>query len=103
MRPMSAITEPRCQSGMRSSRKSSFRIRAYENAAKAVRNLTEDVRTLSAAGTLTSVPGIGKGISTAIDELLTTGSIQQLEHLRAQFPPGVRSLMKVPGVGPVMA
>jgi DNA polymerase (family X) len=82
---------------------SSFRIRAYENAAKAVSNLTEDVRALASSGELTNVKGIGKGIAQRIDELLADGRIPYLEELRAQFPSGVRELMRVPGVGPSLA
>jgi DNA polymerase (family 10) len=82
---------------------SSFRIRAYENAAKAVSNLTEDVRALVASDDLTHVKGIGKGIAQRIEELITDGHIVYLDELRAQFPSGVRELMRVPGVGPSLA
>src|SRR5947209_981601 len=79
---------------------SSFRIRAYENASKAVSNLTEDVRTLVANGGITEIKGVGKGIAQRIEELVTDGHIAYLDELREAFPAGVRQLMKVPGVGP---
>lgn len=82
---------------------STFRIRAYENAAKIVGGMTEDVRTIDTEGRLTDIKGIGKGIAERIDELVTTGHIQYLEDLRSQYPSGVRSLMRVPGVGPSLA
>jgi DNA polymerase (family 10) len=82
---------------------STFRIRAYENAAKTLGSLTEDVRTLAAAGKLKQVRGIGGGLAQKIEELLSTGRIQYLEELRSEFPSGVRSLMAVPGVGPSLA
>ncbi|HEX6509237.1 MAG TPA: DNA polymerase/3'-5' exonuclease PolX [Chloroflexota bacterium] len=82
---------------------STFRIRAYENAAKALGNQTEDVRALAASGRLTKVKGVGGGIATRIEELLDTGHISYLEELRAEFPEGVRRLMSVPGVGPSLA
>jgi DNA polymerase (family 10) len=82
---------------------SAFRVRAYQNAARVLGALTEDVRTLAAERKLTDLPGIGKGIAQSIDELLQTGRIQQLEDLQAEFPAGVRSLMSVPGVGPSLA
>lgn len=82
---------------------SSFRIRAYENAAKAVSNLTEDVNALAATGEITTIKGIGKGIAQRIEELLTDGRIPYLDELRAEFPAGVRQLMRVPGVGPSLA
>jgi DNA polymerase (family 10) len=82
---------------------STFRIRAYENASKTLSGLTEDVRTLAATDRLETVKGIGKGIAERIEELLSTGRIGYLEQLRAEFPPGVRMLMSVPGVGPSLA
>jgi DNA polymerase (family X) len=82
---------------------SSFRIRAYENASKAVSNLTEDVRVLAANGEITEIKGIGKGIAQRIEELLESGHIEYLDELREAFPPGVRELMRVPGVGPSLA
>jgi DNA polymerase (family 10) len=82
---------------------SSFRIRAYENASKTLDGLTEDVRTLAATDRLETVKGIGKGIAERIEELLSTGHIAYLEQLRGEFPQGVRTLMRVPGVGPSLA
>jgi DNA polymerase (family 10) len=82
---------------------SGFRIRAYENAAKALGNQTEDVRSLAASGNLVKIKGIGAGIARTIDELLSTGHIVYLDQLRSEFPEGVRRLMSVPGVGPSLA
>lgn len=82
---------------------SGFRIRAYENAAKALGNQTEDVRTLVASGGLVKIKGIGSGIAKTIEELLSTGHIVYLDELRSAFPEGVRRLMSVPGVGPSLA
>lgn len=82
---------------------STFRIRAYENAARALGNMPEDVRTLAAEGRLTEVKGVGDAIAKKVDELLSTGKMEYLEGLRREFPPGVRTLMAVPGVGPSLA
>ena len=49
-----------------------FRIRAYENAARALGNLPEDIRTLAAEGRLTEVKGVGDAIAKKVDELLST-------------------------------
>jgi DNA polymerase (family 10) len=46
---------------------------------------------------------VGRSIGEKIHEYLTTGSITELEGLRAQIPPGVRELMAVPGLGPKKA
>jgi len=82
---------------------SGFRIRAYENAAKALGNQTEDVRALVASGELVKIKGIGAGIARTVEELVSTGQIEYLEQLRSEFPEGVRRLMSVPGVGPSLA
>lgn len=81
----------------------SFRIRAYQNAGRAIGNLTQSVRDIAAAGQLRSIKGVGENIAKKIEELLETGRITYLEELRHEFPPGVRALMSVPGVGPSLA
>ena len=82
---------------------SGFRVRAYENAARTIRHMSTDIDDLSAAGSLQSIAGVGGALASKIEELLTTGTMAYLEGLRAAFPPGVRPLMAVPGVGPKMA
>lgn len=82
---------------------SSFRIRAYENAARTLGNLPEDIRTVAAEGRLRDIKGVGEALALKINELLDTGHLQYLENLRAEFPSGVRTLMSVPGVGPSLA
>jgi len=81
----------------------SFRIRAYENAAKTFGGVTEDVRALAAHGDLTKLKGVGAGLASKIEELINTGHIEYLDVLRTEVPDGVRSLMRVPGVGPSLA
>ena len=82
---------------------SSFRIRAYENAAATIRSLSADIADLSEKGELRSIPGVGDALALKIDEYLNTGTMEYLDELRAQFPEGVRRLMRIPGVGPKMA
>lgn len=82
---------------------STFRIRAYENAARTLGNLPEDIRTVAAEGRLRDIKGVGEALALKITELLETGHLKYLDNLRAEFPPGVRTLMTVPGVGPSLA
>ena len=50
-----------------------FRIRAYENAARAVEDHAVPLRTMVASGTdLTELPGIGKDMARYITELVTS-------------------------------
>jgi DNA polymerase (family X) len=82
---------------------SSFRIRAYENAARTIRHLSTDIGEMSDAGALRSVPGVGEALALKIVEYLESGQMSYLESLRSEFPSGVRQLMGIPGVGPKMA
>ncbi|TVP66258.1 MAG: DNA polymerase/3'-5' exonuclease PolX [Nitriliruptor sp.] len=76
-----------------------FRVRAYQNAERAVKGLSDDVAALSATE-LAKVKGIGKSIAGRIREYVETGTIGKLEQLRQQHPPEKLALLKVPGLGP---
>jgi DNA polymerase (family 10) len=76
-----------------------FRVRAYQNAQRAVAGLDRDVAGMSAAE-LAQVRGIGKSIAARIREYVDSGTIAKLEQLRAAHPAGKRDLLKVPGLGP---
>jgi DNA polymerase (family X) len=76
-----------------------FRVRAYQNAERAVLTLQEDVADLT-ANDLAKVKGIGKSIAGRIREYVDTGTIEKLEELRAKHPTSKVELMKVPGLGP---
>ncbi len=76
-----------------------FRVRAYQNAERAVATLDRDVRDLSATD-LAKVKGIGKSIAGRIREYVDTGTIAKLEQLRTKHPSTKVGLMKVPGLGP---
>jgi len=79
-----------------------FRIRSYERAARSVAGYPDDLTALD-TGVLERIPNVGKAIAAKIDEYLRTGSIHQLEALRAKVPAGVRRLTEVPGLGPTRA
>lgn len=76
-----------------------FRARAFEKAARAVESLEADPSELLAAGTLTRIEGIGKATAQTIDELVRTGASKYLEELRAQYPPGIFELLRIPKLG----
>ncbi|WP_248358727.1 helix-hairpin-helix domain-containing protein [Anaeromyxobacter oryzae] len=77
-----------------------FKIRAYENGARAVEAVAEDVAALAAEGRLTDVPGIGEALAKKIADILARGSTDVLDRLRAKHPPGVLDLLRVPDLGP---
>jgi DNA polymerase (family X) len=77
----------------------SFRVRAYQNAARAVDNLDEDVADLSASA-LAKVKGIGKSTADKIRQYVDEGKIDKLEGLRERYPASQQELMRIPGLGP---
>ncbi len=46
------------------------------------------------------IPGVGKSIAEKIDELMRTGSLQYLQKLEQEVPPGLAEWLQVPGLGP---
>jgi DNA polymerase (family X) len=79
-----------------------FRARNYEKAARSVRGWGDDIGPLDVKA-LRAIPGVGASIAAKIAEYRDTGTIQALEELRAQIPPGVLELTRVPGLGPKRA
>jgi DNA polymerase (family 10) len=77
-----------------------FRINSYRRVARAVKDLTDDVRVLHEAGVLCEVPGIGKGTAAKIEEYLKTGTIGLLDELSAKVPGDLPTLLDIPGMGP---
>jgi DNA polymerase (family 10) len=78
-----------------------FRIRAYRNGARALRELGRDVRTLVDQGEdLTRLAGIGKNLAAKIHEIIDTGHCSTLDKLRKQLPADLTHLLKLPGLGP---
>ncbi len=76
-----------------------FRVRAYENALRAVEAFSGDIAPLGLAE-LQKIDGIGKSTAQKIREYLDSGKIDKLEKLRAAYPPGVVALSQIPGLGP---
>lgn len=78
-----------------------FKIRAYRRAADILETLDrEDVAELAREGQLKKINGIGVAIEDKVLEILDTGTLKVLEDLRAEYPPGVMEMQKVPGIGP---
>src|SRR6185437_11839674 len=66
-----------------------YRVRAYHNAADAIRRWPAPVDQLAARGELAAIPGVGKALVEKVSELVSTGQLRYLEDLRASFPPGL--------------
>ncbi len=78
-----------------------FRIRAYRNGARTLRELGRDVRTLVERGEdITRLPGIGRNLAEKIHEILDSGHCRTLDKLRRKLPADLTELLKLPGLGP---
>ena len=78
-----------------------FRVGAYRRAAETVRDLPEDLaRLIDREGLegLEALPGIGRGIASALLEMNRTGRWMQLERLRGSADP-TQLFTAVPGLG----
>jgi DNA polymerase (family X) len=76
-----------------------FRVRAYRNAARAVRDYPEQVAALPPEK-LSGIPGIGADLSQKIATLADTGDLPMRTELRRNFPAGLLDLRNVAGLGP---
>ena len=79
-----------------------YKPRAYEKAARAVGGYPVDLEGKDLTE-IVKIPSVGKSIGEKIQEILTTGTLSELETLREQIPPGVRELTRIPGLGPKKA
>lgn len=77
-----------------------YKIRAYRKGAKAIKNFSGDLLFLSKQKKLQTIPGVGKSIAEKITEIVETGTSKYLEELQREIPPGLRKMMRIPGLGP---
>ena len=61
-----------------------FKIRAYRKAADSIEGQTTAVEQLITEGRLREIPGVGDAITKKVTELVTTGSLQYYDKLRAE-------------------
>ena len=81
-----------------------FRLRAYRNGARMIRDLPDSIQSKIAAGEdLTKLDGVGKSVAQKCTELCETGKLQQLEELLEDVPRTVLDLLNVPKMGPKKA
>lgn len=78
-----------------------FRVRAYQNGARAIRDLNESVASIleDESRDLASLPGIGDTLAEKCQTLVETGTLPQLESLREQVPELLIEIARIPGVG----
>ncbi|HYY73928.1 MAG TPA: DNA polymerase/3'-5' exonuclease PolX [Solirubrobacterales bacterium] len=76
-----------------------YRVLAYREAARVVRQSPVSVEELARAGQLTELPGIGRTLEQKILTLLDTGEIPAAAKLKRKFPVSLVEVTRVPGVG----
>jgi DNA polymerase (family 10) len=78
-----------------------FRIRAYRNAARTLRDIPREVGAMLDEGEdLTELPGIGEDLAAKIKEIVETGTAAALEEHRKKVPKTLTELLRIPGLGP---
>ncbi len=77
-----------------------FKVRAYRNASRIIREVKGDLKQLVDSGELAKVKGIGPNLFEKIKELVTTGQLRYYEELKRSIPEGLFELLQVRGLGP---
>lgn len=77
-----------------------FKIRAYERGAEALLSLDEDLATVIGEGRLRAIPGIGEALADKIHALHSGARVRLYDELKAEIPPGLMDMLRVPGLGP---
>lgn len=76
-----------------------FKVKAYENGARAILTFPGDISEAIATRELLRVPGIGTGLFAGIETLVKTGTLPLYDELRAAYPPALRECLRIPGFG----
>jgi DNA polymerase (family 10) len=79
-----------------------YRIRSYRNAAEVIETWPTPLEKIAAEEGikgLQTLPGVGKAISSKINELIEKGTFDAWEKLLAETPETVLDLMRVSGIG----
>ena len=77
-----------------------FRFRSYQNAARTLGSLEEDLWAVTSEGRLTDIKGIGKGMASLITEAMEMGTWGDMGELYTSVPPGLIEMLAIPGLGP---
>src|SRR4051812_43034309 len=78
-----------------------FKVGAFQKVAQALGTYPEDIAAIGPdEKKLRKIPGVGEGSAKRIAEFLRTGKIADHQELCSQVPPGLRTLLVLPGLGP---
>jgi DNA polymerase (family 10) len=76
-----------------------FRTRAFSAAAFNLKKVKEPMSQMSDEA-LAALPGVGKGVLSAIRSLVADGTFPDLDALIAKTPPGILEMLRIKGLGP---
>jgi DNA polymerase (family 10) len=77
-----------------------YRVLAYTNSARTIRDQGSSVEEMARAGTVTDLPGVGKTLEEKILALIETGEIPAAAKLKEKLPEGLIEINRIPGLGP---
>lgn len=78
-----------------------FRVRAYRNVARTLGQLSKNVEEMVREGEdLTRLEGIGEDLAGKIEEIVNTGTLEQLEELKRELNPEMVRMLEVASLGP---
>lgn len=77
----------------------SFKIRSYTSAAFRIDKYPTQLSTMAIAD-IEKIDGIGKSMVAKIEQLLATGSFDELNELENKTPQGVQQMFAIKGIGP---
>ena len=77
-----------------------YRVLAYVNSARTIRNEGGSVEEMARNGTVTELPGVGKTLEEKIIALVETGEIPAAVKLKEKLPAGLIDMNRIPGLGP---
>lgn len=76
-----------------------FKVKSLNNAAYKLGKYSENLSEKSMEE-LSAIDGVGKSVAQKIDELRSTGSIEELEKLKENTPEGIIAMLRIKGLGP---
>ncbi len=77
-----------------------FKVIAFSKVARALKDLTYDIRPLVLEGNLPPIDGIGASSHKIIEEFVRTGQSADFMEAAEGVPPTLLDLMEIPGLGP---
>ena len=77
-----------------------FRVRAFQNGARVMEGLSQNLETLVREKKLITLKGIGEGLAHIITELVQKGKSREHGHLKKKVPDSVLEMLTIQGLGP---